>query len=383
MTRRRIPAVVGVLLISVVWCVTARGGELPLPTAIRATPAPDALSASIRVTVANRSDRSSDPATLEVYLSLDGLLGPEDARLGERAILPLAARSDAAVAFSAPVPDLTPGRYYVLARVRSTDEAAPPPSIHQTLWGAPLALGPDLRVEEVNGAVEGGSLRVEGRVANAGTRAAGPATVALALVEGRTGAATPPIGSAEIGGLLPGASTSFNATLVLPDAPAGRYVLTAEVNPDHRVAESDGTNNTARGEREHPLGPDLTIAALSAVVSDAIIVSDAVVNRGSRASGACGISFFLSRNGVLDAGDVSLGYRVVPPLAAGADSRADTRLPLPRGLSTGRYYLLGKVDSSGAVAESDETNNVALAPDPLDLRLEAPRSKLREGFDAR
>jgi subtilase family serine protease len=85
----------------------------------------------------------------------------------------------------------------------------------------------------------------------------------------------------------------------------------------------------------------------------------------------------------LDATDVSLGYRVVPPLAAGAESRADTRLPLPRGLSTGRYYLLGKIDSSGAVAESDETNNVALAPDPLDLRLEAPRGKLREGFDAR
>jgi len=188
-------------------------------------------------------------------------------------------------------------------------------------------------------------------------------------VERRTGAATPVIGSVEIDGLLPGASTRFNATVVLPDAPAGRYTVTAEVNPGHRVAESDGTNNTARDEREHPLGPDLTIAALSAATSDAIVVSDAAVNRGTRASGACGISFFLSRNGVLDAADVSLGYRVVPPLAAGAESRAATRLPLPRGLSTGRYYLLGKVDSSGAVAESDETNNVALAPDPLDLRL--------------
>jgi hypothetical protein len=224
------------------------------------------------------------------------------------------------------------------------------------------------QVEEVNSILDGGSLRVKGRVANAGTRAAGPAAVALGLVERRTGAATPVIGSVEIDGLLPGASTRFNATVVLPDAPAGRYTVTAEVNPGHRVAESDGTNNTARDEREHPLGPDLTITALSAVVSDAIVVSDAAVNRGTRASGACGISFFLSRNGVLDATDVSLGYRVVPPLAAGAESRADTRLPLPRGLSMGRYYLLGKVDSSGAVAESDETNNVALAPDPLDLR---------------
>jgi hypothetical protein len=383
MTRRRTPAVVWALLVSSVWCGIARGGDLPLPTAIRATPAPDARSASIRVTVANRSDRSSDPAILEVYLSLDGLVGPEDARLGDHAVLPLATRTDTAVALSAAIPDLTPGRYYVLALIRSTDKAAPPPPVHQTLWGAPLALGPDLKVEEVDGAVEGGSLRVEGRVANAGTRAVGPATVALALVERRTGAATRTVGSVEIGGLLPGAWTRFDATVVLPDAPAGRYALTAEVNPDRRVAESDGSNNTARGEREYPLGPDLTIAALSAAGSDAIVVSDAAANRGTHASGACGISFFLSRNGVLDATDVSLGYRVVPPLAAGAESRADTRLPLPRGLSTGRYYLLGKIDSSGAVAESDETNNVALAPDPLDLRLEAPRGKLREGFDAR
>ena len=369
MTRRRIPAVVWALLASSMWCGIARGGDLPLPTAIRAMPTPDALSASIRVTVANRSDRPSDHATLDVYLSLDGLVGPEDARLGERAILPLAARTETAVAFSSPVPELTPGRYYVLARVRSTDQAAPPPAVHQTLWGAPMALGPDLKVEEVNSVLDGGSLRVEGRVANVGTRAAGPAAVALGLVERRTGAATPVIGSVEIDGLRPGAWTRFDATVVLPDTPAGRYALTVEVNPDHRVAESDGSNNTARGEREYPLGPDLTIAALSAVVPDAIIVSDTVVNRGTQASGACGISFFLSRNGVLDAGDVSLGYRVVPPLATDADSRADTRLPLPRGLSTGRYYLLGKIDSSGAVAESDETNNVALVPDPLDLRL--------------
>lgn len=368
MTRRRIPAVVWALLASSVWCGIARAGDLPLPTAIRATPAPDGRSASIRVTVANRSDRPSDPATLEVYLSLDGLVGPEDARLGDRAVLPLAAHTDTAVAFSAALPDLTPGRYYVLARVRSTDQAASSPPVHQTLWGAPLALGPDLKVEEVDGAVEGGSLRVAGRVANAGTRAAGPVTVALALVERRTGAAQPAVGSVEIGGLLPGASARFDATVVLPDAPAGRYALTAEVNPDRRVAESDGTNNAARGKREYPLGPDLVIAALSATASDAIVVRDAAANRGTTASAACGISFFLSRNGVLDAGDVSLGYRVVPPLAAGADSRADTRLPLPRGLSTGRYYLLGKIDSSGAVAESDETNNVALAPDPLDLR---------------
>jgi hypothetical protein len=57
-------------------------------------------------------------------------------------------------------------------------------------------------------------------------------------------------------------------------------------------------------------------------------------------------------------------------LASGADSRAETRLPLPRrGLATARYFLIAKVDSANTVAEGHEGNNLALAPAPLDLRL--------------
>ena len=93
-------------------------------------------------------------------------------------------------------------------------------------------------------------------------------------------------------------------------------------------------------------------------------------NQGTRPAEACGISFFLSRNGVWDQRDVSLGYRLIPGLPAGADSRAETRLPIPRqGLVTARYFLIAKVDGANTVPEGHETNNLALAPTPLDLRL--------------
>jgi hypothetical protein len=103
---------------------------------------------------------------------------------------------------------------------------------------------------------------------------------------------------------------------------------------------------------------------------DAVVILAAVSNQGNRIADACGILFFLSRNGVWDQGDVSLGYRLVPSLEPGADSRAETRLPIPkRGLATARYFLIAKVDGANTVAESHEANNLALAPAPLDLRL--------------
>lgn len=372
MSRWRVPFACGILLSSAVGSGVAGAGDLPLPTAIRGTLAPDAASLAVRVTVANRSNRPTDAAVLEVHLSADGLIESGDARLDARPIAPLGPHAESVVDLSAPVPDVPPGRYYVVARLRAAGGAAPP-SIRQTLWGAPLAIGPDLLVDEIDGQLEdGGTLRVGGRVTNAGTRTAGAVRVSASLAEHETGAVTGALGAAEVGDLPRGHSTRFEATIPLADAVSGRYRLVVQVDPDHRIAESDTTNNVARGEREFRLGPDLSIAALSAVTAepDSLVVQDALLNRGTRPSDPCGISFFLSRNGVLDPGDVPIGYRLVPALAPGADSRAETRLALPRGrLTTGRYYLLGKADGSGAVAESDETNNVGLAPTPLDLRL--------------
>ncbi len=374
MSRRRVPFVGGILLVLafVAGCGLARAGDLPLPTAIRGALTADAASVAVRITVANRSDRPTDPAMLEIYLSADGLINPGDVRLTARTVASLGPHAESAVDVSTPVPDVSPGRYYVVARLRAADDTATPPSIRQTLWGAPLAIGPDLVADEIDGRLEdGGTLRVGGRVTNAGTRTAGSVRVSAALAERATGSVTGALGAGEVGDLTRGQSTRFETVVPLSDIPSGRYRLVVQVDPDHRIAESDTTNNVARGEREYLLGPDLSIAALSAVIvePDSLVVQDTVANRGTRAADACGISFFLSRNGVLDPSDVPIGYRVVPALAPGADSRAETRLQMPRRrLTTGRYYLLGKVDSSGAVAESDETNNVGLAATPLDLR---------------
>ncbi|MEO5656175.1 MAG: CARDB domain-containing protein [Nitrospiria bacterium] len=355
----------GILLASCVAPSFGHAQDLPAPATIRGALTADRSSIDIHVTVTNPGNQATSAARLEIYLSSDGLVDAADHRVETRALPPLPAHADRVVDVATRVPPLTPGRYYVLARVAPAgDEGSASPG--RTLWGAPLALGPDLTVDEPVGAIEGETVRVRARAWNRGTSASDSSQLAVFWIgrEPTTGTAQP------LGGLAAGDSTDVDVTLALGDLPAGKYQIGIEIDPAREIAESEETNNTARGTTDYPAGPDLTVRSLSGEASaGAIVVDDTVRNQGNRESAPCGVSFFLSRNGLLDAGDIALGYRVVPRLDPGAESSAETRLPLPDGTATGRYFLLGKVDSSRAVDESDERNNLTLAATPIDLRI--------------
>lgn len=327
---------------------------------------PDATTIILRIDVTNPSDRATEAARLELFLSTDGQIDTGDASLDTRPVPGLPPKEHALITANPPVPDVPAGRYYVLARVRARDDTTP---LGPVLWGAPLTLGPDLAPDEASGTREGPGVRVHARVWNRGTRRADAAQVHVTWIDG--GHAEHGAVAEAIPALAPGEFADVRAILPLSDLPVGPYRIGVHVDPGGAVTEADKSNNRSRSVAAFAAGPDLAVLAFRGESLDgAILVHDTVENRGAGPSASCGISFFLSRNGVLDAGDVALGYRVVPPLDAGGRSAAETRLALPRrGLTTGRYFVLGKVDSSGAVAEADEANNVSLAPSPLDLRL--------------
>jgi subtilase family serine protease len=234
-----------------------------------------------------------------------------------------------------------------------------------------LAIGPDLTIEDLRATTGREGVALSGRVANRGTQASAPAVMGAWWAPRDTRSARRAGETVSLVELGPGAAAPFELTVVAGDLPIGEYGVDAEVDPDHRIAESDNDNNRIATDASYFAGPDLVIAELSARQDGgAIVVHDTVANRGNQPSGACGILFFLSRNGIWDAGDVSLGYRIVPAFDPGATSTADTRLAIPKqGLATGRYFLLGKVDGSNHVAESREANNLTLAPAPVDVRL--------------
>jgi subtilase family serine protease len=61
---------------------------------------------------------------------------------------------------------------------------------------------------------------------------------------------------------------------------------------------------------------------------------------------------------VVNAGDLVLGSRSVPGLAAGVTSKVSTSLVIPVGIAPGVYWLLAVADAGGGVAERNETNNL-------------------------
>jgi hypothetical protein len=303
-------------------------------------------------------------------LSSDGSIDAADARLDQRPVAPVPAGARAEFHLKPALPPQTPGRYYVVTRVLSADPGAAPPRPTDSLWGSPFALGPDLVIEELRVTNTREGAQVTGRAHNRGTHIA-PAVSIGALWTVRDNATVRAKESVTVQDIPAGKSAVFDLFVTPGDLAAGEYGVLAEADPDQRIPESDEENNLARVDAGFRVGPDLVVADLSVrQEGGAVVVRDAVSNQGNRPADSCGILFFLSRNGVWDQGDVSLGYRLVPALDPGADSVTETRLPLPqRGVATARYFLIAKVDGANSVVEGNEANNLALAPTPLDLRL--------------
>ncbi len=91
---------------------------------------------------------------------------------------------------------------------------------------------------------------------------------------------------------------------------------------------------------------------------ESFTVVETVKNNGTGPAVASTAAFYLSVNAVLDASDVLLGTRAVPPLAAAGTHQATTALQVPAGTATGAYNVLVKVDANNDVVEVYETNNV-------------------------
>ncbi|HEU5323563.1 MAG TPA: CARDB domain-containing protein, partial [Methylomirabilota bacterium] len=173
------------------------------------------------------------------------------------------------------------------------------------------------------------------------------------------------LGSRAVPALAAGASHTGSATVTIPAGTApGTYYVMAKVDADGVVAETQEGNNTF--SRSVQLGPDLVIGGLSAPASagagTTLTVTDTTLNGGGGPAGATTTAFYLSTNSSFDAADVPLGSRPVPALAAGASDTGSATLTIPAGTAPGAYYLIGRADSAGEIAETLETNNVQARP---------------------
>lgn len=109
----------------------------------------------------------------------------------------------------------------------------------------------------------------------------------------------------------------------------------------------------------------LSVAELTVEAGQALTVDLVARNLGPAAAPGFRMAVYLSVDALFDGSDVRLGFWSVPGLAVGADASAGGSLAVPLNTLAGVWRVLLAVDDVNALGEPDETNNVAVAPEPL------------------
>ncbi|MBI5740870.1 MAG: DUF1566 domain-containing protein [Nitrospirae bacterium] len=140
----------------------------------------------------------------------------------------------------------------------------------------------------------------------------------------------------------------------------------ATEGPYGNAACSDTADNDCDGDIDTSdsdcFPPDLIVSGLTAPAvacgGSTISIGDSTKDQGTGAADASVTGLYLSKNTALDASDVILGSRTVPSLAAGGTNSGTTTVTIPAGAAVGKYYIIARADSSAAVTESNENNNI-------------------------
>ena len=320
------------------------------------------------------------PFSVGFYLSKDGIIDPTDLLVGERRVEGLRG----GLSSSGTTPLIVPagagvGKLSVLARVDSRNEVVERKENNNDYWGSSLHLGPDLIFTEIKVEVapDAHEIATTQVVRNQGNRPAlGGFKVAAYLSKNtQLKPENHLLGRQSISSLEAGGVMTVRSIFPLPPSlENGRYTLLGRVDPDQEAGEvEEGNNDRAGGELL--LGPDLVVEAIKSALApegEQITVEDTVRNQGNRpTTGNLQVSYFLSRNWSIDGSDTLLGNRIISNLGAGEQSAATTLLTIrKKKVSTGRYFVLARVDAENTVIEADEANNVRPTLVPLIIRQE-------------
>ena len=331
-------------------------------------PEASAAGASIAIadTTANQGGGSTAASTTNFYLSNNGALDASDVLLGSRSVSALSAGASESGTTTVTLPaSTTAGLWYVIAKADGPGAIAETQEANNQRTSLAIRVGPDLVLSSVvapaiTGA--GATIVVSDTTKNQGAGSAPPSTTSFYWSADLT---IDPfdvlLGTRAVGSLAPGAIDSGSISVQVPSSAAtGTYFVIAKCDSASVVAESVEWNNTASSLVTR-VGPDLTIAALTAPASAAsgatITITDTTKNVGGGAADASTTRYYLSANGALDASDVLLGSRDVPALAAGASASGSASVTIPSGTAPGTYFIIAAADGGGIVVETSEWNN--------------------------
>jgi len=168
-------------------------------------------------------------------------------------------------------------------------------------------------------------------------------------------------------------STERESVIVPGGTAAGTYRLGVFIDSSGEITENSESNNIAFGSDTIVIsggggggggGVNLTVGEVSGALEsgeDEIVVSYTYTNTAGAFNGFFDQEFRLSLNEVWgDADDIVLGVeREVEDLVSGQSSAENESWALPAGIEPGAYHVAVMVDSTAAVTETNESDNIA------------------------
>jgi subtilase family serine protease len=267
------------------------------------------------------------------------------------------------------------GVYRILAVANSTGVVVEGSSLNNTGSSAPVIVGPDLVVTAAGVApttvAPGGTVAVTNTVKNQGATSTGAASLVGFFLSSDTAfdGADVAIGVSRTVPILAGGGISTATTsVVIPSSTApGTYRVLVVADVTSAVTEGNETNNVLASVPITVTRPDLVVSTVTAPAAVSAGMPFAVTNTiknntGVLAPGPFSVAFFLSTDTTFDGSDIPLGAtRTVASLGPNAVSTATTMLTIPAGTPLGVYRILAVADSTGAVVEANDLNNVGVS----------------------
>lgn len=117
-------------------------------------------------------------------------------------------------------------------------------------------------------------------------------------------------------------------------------------------------------------GKDLIITSIVAPSESTkgkkIIVTNTVKNQGKQSVRSFWVKFYLKKT--VKSTPLYIGHRYVSILGPGKSVPQKTTLYIPKNVITGKYYIMGFVDASRVIRESNEKNNLKFSLKTINIK---------------
>lgn len=236
--------------------------------------------------------------------------------------------------------------------------------------GRECGTGPDLVIGSVASGYNGATVAPQLKISNvAQLSASGTVSVQLyASTDQSCCTGDVSLGSQNVSlgtGLAPNATQTSTLSPATVPATGAQYYLFAVLSGV--TGEGETSNNTMWDPVPFtapvPPMPDFTPTSVTGpgtyIQGGSGTVPVVVSNAGAGAAAPNAVKVYLSTNSTWEAGDVQIGTLTdLASLGSGSNRTENVQVTIPTSQAIASYFILAKVDANGAVAESNESNNV-------------------------